>query len=258
MQTNEKAALLSRRCLYRPCFRGNPLAVFTDAEGISAELMQILARELNLSESTFVLPAQQIGNDYQVRIFTPAAELPMAGHPTLGTAFVLAHQRFISLKGAETRLTFEEGVGPIAVSLFAQAGQVHTIQMQQPLPTFGPVFADREIIASMLSLKREDLENELPLEAVSCGVPFLFVPIKKLEAMHRIRFRQDLWERELSGFPAPQVLAFTREVEIAGSTVHSRMFAPGLGLVKIQPPALQVVLLVVTWYTMNSSNQLPA
>lgn len=211
-------------------FGGNQLAVFPDARGLTAETMQALAKELNLSESAFVLPAQDAVSDYRVRFFTPAVELPMAGHPTVGTAFVLAHEGMLQLGEPETTITFEEGVGMVPVTLSVRDRHLHLIQMRQPLPTFGPVFADREAVAQMLSLDLAHLETTLPLEVVSCGVPFLFVPVKSLEAMRAIRFRLDIWERVLRDFAAPHVFAFTQEVVHPTSTVHSRMFAPAMGI----------------------------
>src|ERR1051326_7239085 len=163
-------------------FGGNQLAVFPNASGLAPEMMQALAKELNLSERSFVFPAQNAAHDFWVRFFTPTVELPMAGHPTVGTAFVLACERMIQLTEPETTITFEEGVGVVPVTLQVREGQLHVIQMRQPLPTFGPVFADREVIAQMLSLAPAMLDASLPLEVVSCGVPFLFVPIKSLEA----------------------------------------------------------------------------
>ena len=121
-------------------------------------------------------------------------------------------------------------MGVVPVTLSAREGQLHLIQMRQPLPTFGPVFADREAIALMLSLDPALLNTTLPLEVVSCGVPFLFVPVKSLEAIRAIRFRLDVWERVLRDFAAPHVFVFTPEVVLPGSTVHSRMFAPAMGI----------------------------
>lgn len=211
-------------------FGGNQLAVFPDARGLAPEMMQILAKELNLSESAFVLPASEDTHDYRVRFFTPAVELPMAGHPTVGTAFVLAHKGLIQLTEPEITVTFEEGVGAVPVTLQVHEGQLDVIQMRQPLPTFGPVFADREAIARMLSLDPASLDATLPLEVVSCGVPFLYVPLTGLEAMRAIRFRLDVWERVLRDFDSPHVFAFTRETMLPTSTVHSRMFAPAMGI----------------------------
>lgn len=211
-------------------FGGNQLAVFPRAQGLAPETMQALAKELNLSESAFVFPAQDVRHTYQVRIFTPAIELPMAGHPTVGTAFVLAREHLIQLVEPETEIIFEEGVGPIPVTLQVREGEVQGIQMRQPLPTFGPVFTDREAIARMLSLDTAAFATGLPLEVVSCGVPFLFVPLKSLEAIHALRFRLDIWEQVLRDFVAPQVFVFTPEVVLPTSTVHSRMFAPAMGI----------------------------
>jgi trans-2,3-dihydro-3-hydroxyanthranilate isomerase len=211
-------------------FGGNPLAVFTDARGLSTDVMQAVAKELNLSETSFVLPPQKPGNDFQVRIFTPAVELPMAGHPTVGTAFVLARKQLVQGASPATTITFEEGVGTIPITIRKLANHDLSIQMRQPLPTFGEQFPDRAAIAELFSLKLQDLDSTLPLEVVSCGVPFLFVPIKSLAAMRAIQFRRDVWERVLRDFTAPHLFAFTQEVETAGSTVHSRMFAPALGI----------------------------
>jgi trans-2,3-dihydro-3-hydroxyanthranilate isomerase len=202
-------------------FGGNQLAVFTDGRGVSPELMQSIARELNLAETTFVLPAEKAGTDFRVRIFTPLAELPMAGHPTIGTAFVLAREK----KVTGSLVTFEEGVGPVPVTI--GPGR---IEMQQPLPSYGARF-EAAPIAEMLSLDASAIkETGLPLEVVSCGVPFLFVPVRDLEAMRTIRLRLDVWDRLLRTSASPHVFAFTRDVEFPGSAVHSRMFAPANGI----------------------------
>ena len=212
-------------------FGGNQLAVFTDAGGLSAGIMQAIAKELNLSETTFVLPPEDSRNDYRVRIFTPAVELPMAGHPTVGTAFVLAAERMIESSGPETAVNFEEGVGTIPVTVEWRDGSPAHIRMSQPLPVFGPRFVDAAGIAEMLSVEpRAILETQLPMEVVSCGVPFLFVPLKSLQDVRGVRFRRDVWERVLARFVAPHVFVFTRETETEGATVHCRMFAPALGI----------------------------
>jgi len=212
-------------------FGGNQLAVFTDVSGLSSQTMQSIARELNLSETTFVLQPEDRANDYRVRIFAPAVELPMAGHPTIGTSFVLAMDRLVERSERINRLKLEEGVGTIAVNLEWENGHPAFIEMTQPLPTFGSHFEDASAIAEMLSLKTDALtDTNLPLEVVSCGVPFLFVPLRDLETVRGIRFRLDVWERVLRDFEAPHVFVFTRETEAQGSTVHSRMFAPASGI----------------------------
>jgi len=212
-------------------FGGNPLAVFTNGRGLSTETMQAIAKEFNLSETTFVLPADDAKHDWRVRIFTPGSELPMAGHPTVGTTFVLAREHLVPRDERETTIVLEEGVGPIPVRIEFKDGEPFFAEMTQPRPTFGPRLEDRAAVAAMLSLEESDIEPDLPVEIVSCGVPFLYVPLRTLDAANRARPRVDLIDRagEEHGFP-PQVFVFTREVEQQGSTVHSRMFAPGLGI----------------------------
>jgi trans-2,3-dihydro-3-hydroxyanthranilate isomerase len=214
-------------------FGGNPLAVFTNVHGIGTGTMQAIAKELNLSETTFVQPPKDARNDYRVRIFTPGQELPMAGHPTIGTTFVLARERMIARgeNGTETGTLLEEGVGTIPVLIGWSGGEPGFIEMRQPLPTFGPRIEDVEAVAEMLSIEPEEIaETNLPLEVVSCGVPFLFVPVRSAWAVRDITFRLDVWERKLKDVAPPGVFVFTREVEFEGSTVHSRMFAPGMGV----------------------------
>ncbi len=213
-------------------FGGNPLAVFPNGRGISGETMQSIAKEFNLSETTFVLPPDDPKHDYRVRIFTPANELPMAGHPTVGTSFVLAREHMIERTGEQTTITLEEGVGPVPVRIEFENGEPVYAEMTQPLPKFGPRFDDRAAVAEMLSLDANDVDEALPVEVVSCGVPFLYVPLRSLDAARRARPRADVMERALAGVVPPEVFVFTREVEHEGSTVHSRMFAPTLGILE--------------------------
>ncbi len=212
-------------------FGGNPLAVFTNGRGLLTETMQAIAKEFNLSETTFVIPADEPAHAWRVRIFTPGAELPMAGHPTVGTSFVLAREHLIPRDERETTIILEEGVGPVPVRIEFKEGEPSFAEMRQPLPTFGPRLDDRAAVAAMLSLEESDVEADLPVEVVSCGVPFLYVPLRSLDAARRARPRADLIDRvaEEHGIQ-PEVFVFTREVEHEGSTVHSRMFAPSLGI----------------------------
>ena len=212
-------------------FGGNQLAVYTDGRGLSTELMQKIAKEMNFSETTFVLPPDDPANDYRVRIFTPAQELPMAGHPTIGTSYVLVKEHMVERSGRETEIILEEGVGPVPVRVELLDGMPVFAEMQQPLPAFGPRFEDVDALAEVLGLEPAALtDTGLPAEVVSCGVPFLFVPLRDLQAIRGVRLRLDAWDRHLRDFAAPNLFLFTREVEREGSNVHSRMFAPGLGL----------------------------
>ncbi len=213
-------------------FGGNALAVFLDGRGISDREMQSIAKEMNLSETTFVLPPDNSAHQFKVRIFTPGRELPMAGHPTIGTAFVLAREGAIPLSGDEANVIFEELVGPIPVRLRGVHGRVDMIWMTQPSPKFGAIFDNRALAAEMLSLETSALDPTLPLQVVSCGVPFLFIPVKDLASMRRLRFREHVAAHALDELGVHEVFLFSREVENPGSTVHSRMFAPGLGVVE--------------------------
>jgi trans-2,3-dihydro-3-hydroxyanthranilate isomerase len=211
-------------------FGGNPLAVFTNGRGVDSETMQAIAKEFNLSETTFVLPPDDPRHDWRVRIFTPSNELPMAGHPTVGTSFVLAREHLIRRDDVETTITLEEGVGPVPVRIEFENGEPVFAEMSQPLPRFGPRIEDRRAVAEMLSLEAGDIDESLPLEVVSCGVPFLYVPVRTLDAARRARPRAELIERAATDGVPPEVFVFAREVEHEGSTVHSRMFAPGMGI----------------------------
>jgi trans-2,3-dihydro-3-hydroxyanthranilate isomerase len=213
-------------------FGGNPLSVFTDGQGISAEMMQLLAKELNLSEATFVLPAQNPKNNFHVRIFTPARELPIAGHPTVGTAFILARGGMIERKGNPTTIVCEEGVGDIPVALQFEGDKPGMIWMTQPQPQFGrqATAEERTNTAAMLSLSAEAIDTRYPIQMVSSGVDFLYVPVVSLAAIKSIRISLDLHERVMTAFGTTGVFVFTTEVETASSTVHSRMFAPAAGV----------------------------
>ncbi|MEZ4668961.1 MAG: PhzF family phenazine biosynthesis protein [Anaerolineae bacterium] len=208
-------------------FGGNQLAVFTNGRGIAPEHMQRIAKELNLSETTFVLPPEDAANDWKVRIFTPARELPMAGHPTVGTSFVLAREHMVNVSSSSPVIRLEEGVGLIPVTFHFKNSEQPLIQMQQRNPTFSPELSDRQLVADVLSLSITDLDD-LPAQEASCGVPFLYIPIKSLAAIQKIKFRTDIWEHALSQYG--EIFTFTRETLFPTSSVHSRMFAPSMGI----------------------------
>ncbi|MDP9276518.1 MAG: PhzF family phenazine biosynthesis protein [Chloroflexota bacterium] len=190
-------------------FGGNPLAVFREPGALDATTMQAIAKELHLSETTFVLKPSSSAADHRVRIFTPDAELPFAGHPTIGTAFVLADG-----KDGTTRL--EEGVGVIRVTL-----REGFVQMDQPLPTFTGTTITRKMAAEALGLAVEEVRSDVPIQMGSSGVPFLFVPLANLKAVRRAR--------RPGGLDA-SVYVFAMSGERSGSHVHGRMFDQGLGI----------------------------
>jgi len=213
-------------------FGGNQLAVFASPPlDLPTSTMQLIAKEMNLSEVTFVFPPADYQNDFRVRIFTPARELPMAGHPTVGTAFLLAHLGMIDEISKSRSLTFEEGIGPIQVTVESdEDGMPDSVLMRQPLPQFLDIYEDREAIAQMLSLRPGDLHPDAPPQVLSNGLPFLYVAVKSLGAIRRLSLRLDLWQGLLMGKPGENVFVTTTETENPGSTVHSRMFAPALGI----------------------------
>lgn len=210
-------------------FGGNPLAVLFDARGLSDAAMQRIAREMNLSETTFVLPPSDPANHHRVRIFTPTAELPMAGHPTVGTAFALASRGAVDLARAKSELRFELGVGPVPVEVECAEGRVVRATMRQPLPHFGEERRDREAIAAMLGLREGQIAS-LPIQAVSCGVPFLIVPLRDAHAVAAARADAARCAALLDGFEAQEILCFTRECIADDARAHARMFAPRLGI----------------------------
>lgn len=212
-------------------FGGNPLAVFHDGSGLESKTMQKIANELNLSETAFICPPQKPQNQVSLRIFTPQVELPIAGHPTIGTAYVLAYLKMLPTQDGINEWTIEENFGDINVTVQKEAEKIIKIEMIQPLPVFGETLTRQALVADLLSLPKSELDFRYPIQTVSSGLPFLFVPIRSLAAMREINFRTDVWERHFSGDPDRQhIFAFTNETEEDNSTVHCRMFAPAMGI----------------------------
>lgn len=211
-------------------FGGNQLAVFPDATGIPPELMHQIAREFNYSETTFVLPPSDARHTRRVRIFTPGGEVPFAGHPTVGTAHVLAATGAIQLTGDLTRIVFEEGVGPVPVSIRARDGRPVFAQLSvAKLPEVGPPPPDDAELAAVLSLDERDLlGGEFAPQGVSCGLPFLIVPVRSLDAVRRARIRLEAWERALGGAWARDVYVVAFGGERPGTDLRARMFGPSV------------------------------
>jgi trans-2,3-dihydro-3-hydroxyanthranilate isomerase len=211
---------------------GNQLAVFPDGRALDGDTMQAVAREMNFSETTFVLPADRPDTDVRMRIFTPAAEMPMAGHPTIGSTFALAHTGVI----APTRrsFVFGLGVGPTEVELeWTAAGQLAFAWMTQLRPQFGATCTDTPGLAAALGLSVDELAStRLPAQVVSCGLPFLIVPLATRRGVDGITvdlrtLRTVLDGEGLGDLP---VFVFSLERGADDATAYSRMFAPGLGV----------------------------
>jgi len=169
-------------------YAGNPCAVLPDARGLSDGQMQAIARETNLSETSFVFPSTQA--DYRVRYFTPRGELPFAGHPTIATAFLLAQEGRVALQGAVTTIRLEFNIGVLPVEIHSQAGRPTRVVMTQQAPSFGPVFTAAET-APCFSLETADLRSDCPPQVVSTGVPFLIVPARDLAVLQRVRLQRE-------------------------------------------------------------------
>ena len=186
---------------------------------------------MNFSESTFILPPETPGTDARMRIFTPAAEMPMAGHPTIGSTFALAHAGVIS-PGA-SRFVFGLGVGPVPVDLEWEGGRLRFAWMTQLNPTFGPALDAREAVAASIGLRAADLVGNLPVQQVSCGVPFLIVPIGSREAVDRALSDASAFRRlaTSTGIDLP-IFLFALSPPGSSDTVYSRMFAPEFGIIE--------------------------
>lgn len=212
-------------------FSGNPLAVVLDAERLDGERMQAIAAEFNLSETVFVMPPARPGNAARIRIFTPRTELPFAGHPTIGTALLMAKQGLVALDEIAPTLVLEEAIGDVVVDLRVESGVAQAATMSVPrLPGEGPLPPDAAMLAAMLSLSPDDLLPAHPPRAYSCGVPFLFVAVRNRDAIARAKLHADLWESLLRSWWAPSVFVLTFDTESAAAQLHARMFAPAFGI----------------------------
>jgi trans-2,3-dihydro-3-hydroxyanthranilate isomerase len=221
---------------------GNPLAVFTDGRGLSGAEMQALAREMNLSETTFILPrsaAVERRRGVRVRIFTPQEELPFAGHPTLGTAMVLrdlgrARQvqggdtgvKIASLKAGATRheeqVLLDLKVGRIPVTFREEGGEVFG-EMRQRDPEFGSTH-DRKSVARLAGLKASDIDSDLPIQTVSTGVGFAIVPVRSLRVLRDLRLDwHTLRGYVQQGSDARFFYFVTRETQDPAARLHARM-----------------------------------
>jgi trans-2,3-dihydro-3-hydroxyanthranilate isomerase len=212
-------------------FGGNQLAVFLDGRGLPAETMQLVAREMNFSETTFVLPAEQPGTDARMRIFTPSIELPIAGHPTIGSTFALARAGVIAPD--RDQFVFGLGVGPVPVELAWRNGDLNFAWMTQPLPTFAQSYDDPSRIAAALGVSKDTIvDTKLPPQVVSCGVPFLLVALTTRAAVDSATLNVAAYDELLRALPVPASGLFFFSLERGNdkATAYSRMFAPEVGV----------------------------
>ena len=198
---------------------GNALAVVLDGRGLSAEQMQALARETNLSETTFILPgdaAAEQTRGVRVRIFTVQEELPFAGHPTLGTAFALRGT------SGTNQIRLDLNVGTIHVQFSETPGQPAFGEMTQTDPVFGQVH-DRQKIAKVTGVLFEDIDPEVPIQTVSTGVPFTLLPIRNLEAIRRLQINQQRASEYLAASGGKFFFCVSRQTVDPDARLHARM-----------------------------------
>jgi trans-2,3-dihydro-3-hydroxyanthranilate isomerase len=212
---------------------GNPLAVFFEPTNLTAEEMLAITREMGFSETTFVLPAEVPGTDFRVRIFglNLNREIEVAGHPTIGTVFALSARGLI--EPGRSRIVLGLGIGPTPVELEWEGNGLKFAWMEQRLPEFGGTLADTEAVASALAIDAEDIrETRLPVQQVSCGAPFLLVPVSTRAAVDRALLDRAAMGPLLdaAGLVRRGVFVFSLESGGDGATAYSRMF--GFGVVE--------------------------
>jgi trans-2,3-dihydro-3-hydroxyanthranilate isomerase len=202
-------------------YSGNQLAVLMDYGRLSDKEMQQIAREINFSETTFITSPDKSNGGYPVRIFTPGSEVAFAGHPTLGTAYIL--QKYIE-RGQSDSVSLNLKAGQIPVTL---TGDV--LWMKQNQPEFGDT-ADAGLITSMLKLKSGDIDTRFPIQEVSTGLHFLIVPLTSLDAVKRSGINHDIYWKFIENSRAKGILVFSTEGREEGHGISSRVYVDYYGI----------------------------
>ncbi len=217
-------------------FGGNPVAVFPNAQGLNDFELQQIAREMNLSETVFVLPPTDEAAVVRLRIFTPTQEIPFAGHPVLGTFYVLAQLGLIAVTDGVTRVMQECNIGLFPVEIHAQEGEVIRVVMTQPKPLFLDSVEETEDlfhIAKTLGLpKYQIVDTKAPVMVVSTGLPVVIVPVRALTAVRSIEPDAAAIVEMCERFGANGIMVYTMMTVEDQATVHARMFAPAIGILE--------------------------
>ncbi|MGZ8410100.1 MAG: PhzF family phenazine biosynthesis protein, partial [Hyphomicrobium sp.] len=209
-------------------FGGNPLAVVHGAGGLTDAQMQAIAREFNLSETVFVLPAENPAHSARIRIFTPVKELAFAGHPTVGTAALLAENKFGPGRDADALIVLEEGIGTLRVGVRLKTDQPPFAEFDAPkVPVEAGTLPPIDVLAAGLGLIPSEIgfENHKPV-CYAVGNAFAFVPIASREAIARARVNGSHWAPAFSQQGLVGAYLYTRQCEHTTSSFHVRMFAP--------------------------------
>jgi trans-2,3-dihydro-3-hydroxyanthranilate isomerase len=209
-------------------YAGNQLAVFCGAEvaELSEAQMLLIAREINYSETTFIRSPAPRDGGYDVRIFTPKKELPFAGHPTLGTAFVLQQE---IIREKVDRVILNLAVGQIPVTFNYHNESADILWMRQNAPSFGQVLS-AETLANVLNLQPDEIDANFPIQEVSTGVPFIIVPLKTLASLKKAQVNLDKYFELVDTMEAKEILIFCPETYSDINDLSVRVFAPSLGI----------------------------
>jgi trans-2,3-dihydro-3-hydroxyanthranilate isomerase len=232
-------------------FGGNQLAVFPEAD-LAPELMQQLTAELQLSESVFVLPQEDAAHTRRLRIFTPAMELPFAGHPTVGTALILAETGQLGPIDRRLDIMFEEGAGPVPVTIERGAdGKLSATLTSPRIPSRQPGTLDPAQLAAAVNLKVEMLQADVQPALYSAGVTFAIIPVRP-EFLSQARLDLGLWRRDLAQTPARHLYLAALDDWADGRTARVRMFAPEMGI--IEDPATGAAAAAFVGFIANRQN----
>jgi len=206
---------------------GNQLAVFTGPTGLTTDDMARVTREMNFSECTFIFPAEQEGTDVRVRIFGLDGEMPFAGHPVIGSTFALAHEGFV--KPPKARLILGLGIGATPVDLEWKGSELAFAWMTQRAPRFGPTLDARDRMATVLGIEPAAICDGVPIQEVSCGLPFVFVPLESRAAVDQCvldpRANEAMFKD--AGLTRGEIFVFSVETGEDDATVYSRMLDAG-------------------------------
>ena len=207
-------------------FTGNQLAVFTNGEDFTDEEMQALTDEINFSETTFVFPKESKDNTFKVRIFVPGSEIPFAGHPTLGTAYVI--QKYL-LEEKHNKLILDLKAGLIPVDIDYRDNEIELLTMKQNQPEFGRTF-EPEAIKKVININ--EIDADFPIEAVSTGIEFIIIPLKSLDAVKNVKIDVEKLKELLESNGYMGIFLFTRETYNPENDINCRMFCYFKGLIE--------------------------
>jgi trans-2,3-dihydro-3-hydroxyanthranilate isomerase len=207
-------------------FTGNQLAVVRDAAGLTDDDMQNITKEMNYSETTFILSDDQRDGGYDVRIFTPAQEVPFAGHPTLGTAYIIQQE---IIKEPLEKVILNLKVGQIPVTFNYTGKEKDVLRMKQIEPTFGHII-EPEPISEMLGINKSDIDERFPVHEVSTGMYFIIVPLKTLDAVKRAKVDKDKYFKLIENRQAKAVLVFCPETYSKENDLNVRVFVDYFGI----------------------------